>query len=161
MVAASPSMETVIDAVHGVVSAIGSIGTVLKADSPLEDSVEWLKVNGYLSASMDLWVITSDPTAPFEGKGGGEGYDVYPITIRYWSIRTAALDWQKQARIKARSVVDALADNPTVFGLPFFTPTTVTMDGPYQRQISDRARPAGQMVYEAVLRLNVEARRYS
>lgn len=161
MVAAVPSLETAIDAVHGVVSAIGSIGTVLKRDHTFEDDVEWLKVNGYLAASMDLWVITSGQTQPFSGRGVGEGYDVYPIQIRYWSLRTNNADWQRDARVKARSVVDALADNPTVFGVPFFTDTVVTMDGPYPRQIRDRARNAGQMVYEAILSLNIEARRLS
>jgi hypothetical protein len=161
VVAAVPALETVIDAVHGVVSAIGSIGTVLKRDHTFEDDVEWLKVNGYLAASMDLWVISNGKTQPFEGNGVGEGYDVYPIFIRYWSIRTNDPDWQKAARIKARSVVDALADNPTVFGVSLFTGTGVSMDGPSPRQIRDRARSAGQMVYEAILSLNVEARRLS
>jgi hypothetical protein len=110
---------------------------------------------------MDLWVISNGQTQPFDGKGVGEGYDVYPIFIRYWSIRTANADWQKEARIKARAVVDALADNPTVFGVPLFTATGVAMDGPNPRQIRDRARAAGQMVYEAVLSLSVEARRWS
>jgi len=156
-----PNLETAINAVHGVVSAIGSIGTVLKRDHTLEDDVEWLKVNNYLAASMDLWVIFNVPTAPFEGKGVGEGYDVYQIAIRYWSIRTNNADWQKEARIKARAVVDALADNPAVFGVSLFTPTSVSMEGPYPRQIRDRARTAGQMVYEAVLGLSIEARRYA
>lgn len=161
MVAAVPTLEAAIDAVHGVVNAIGSIGTVLKRDHTFEDDVEWLKVNGYLAASMDLWVIFNGQTQPFEGKGVGEGYDVYPILIRYWSIRTNDPDWQKAARIKARSVVDALADNSAVFGVPLFTPTSVAMEGPSPRQIRDRARAAGQMVYETVLSLSVEARRWS
>jgi hypothetical protein len=43
VVAAVPALETVIDAVHGVVNAIGSIGTVLKRDHTFEDDVEWLR----------------------------------------------------------------------------------------------------------------------
>lgn len=162
MVDAVPSLETVITAVKAALEGIPSIGTVLDRDHTLEDDVEWLEVNNYLAATMDLWVIDTDPSSPFEGQGVKEGYDRYNIRIRYWSIRTNDPDWQKAARIKARAALAVLTDNPAVFEISgqvqLFTPTTVSMEGPYPAQIRDVARAGGQMVYEAVLRLTVEAR---
>jgi hypothetical protein len=165
MVTAVPSLETVIDAVHTAVSGIGSIGTVLKRDSTYEDDLEFLKVNSHLAASMDLWIIGLDSTSPFEGRGRGEQYDVYNLRIGYWSIRTNDIEWQKTARQKCQQVADTLTDNASVFEISgqvqLFTPTTVSWTGPQQRQISDVGRQAGQMLFEAVVSLQVEARRWS
>lgn len=161
---AAPTVEQVIDAVHGVLSAIGSIGTVLKRDHQYEDDVEAIDVNSYISSgSLDLWVIELEDTQPFEGEGIDEVYDRYGIRIRYWSLRTANADWQKEARQKVQQAVNALTASAAVFeisALPLFTPETVSFRGPYAAQIRDIRRGGGQMVYEAVLRLTVEARRW-
>src|SRR5687768_11986222 len=166
MVAAVPNLETVIDAVHTAVSAIGSIGTVLKREHHLEDDVEFLKVNSYISGgSLDLWLIDLDGTSPFEGAGVGEDYDRYNLRIRYLSMRTNNADWSKEARVKAQSVADALTGADAIFkigGQPqLFTPTTVAIVSHGPIKISDVARQAGQMVYETVLGLAVEARRWT
>lgn len=165
MVAAVPTLDTVVDAVHTAVSAIGSIGTVLKCDHRFEDDVELIEVNSYIvSGSMDLWFIHAD-TDPFEGQGVGEQYDRYNFRIRYWSLRTNDADWAKAARTKAVSVVDVLTNNDAIFKIgsqvQLFTPTTVRFRGPDPVQIRDSARAAGQMVYEAVVEFQVEARRWS
>src|SRR5688572_12741480 len=112
MPTAAPTVEQVIDGIHGVIAAIGSIGTVLKREHTYEDDVEFIKVNNYISGgSLDLWLIDLDGTSPFEGAGVGEVYDRYSIRIRYLSMRTNDADWSSKARVKAQSVVDALTDH--------------------------------------------------
>jgi hypothetical protein len=166
--AATPTIEQVVDGVHGVINAIGSIGTVLKADHHLEDDVEFIEVGNYISGgALDLWFIDLDnpPTSPFEGQGVGEAYDRYNVRIRYWSMRTNDAEWSKKARIKALSVVEALVDNAAVFAIggnpQLFTPTTVAITSHGPVQIRDVARAAGQMVYQTVIALTVEARRWT
>lgn len=166
MAAAVPTIEQVVDGVHSVISPIGSIGTVLKAEHHLEDDVEFLKVNSYISGgALDLWFIDLASTTPFEGQGVGEGYDRYEIRVRYWSMRTNDPEWSKKARLKAVSVVDALVDHPSVFQIggqvQLFTPTTAAIMSHGPAQIRDVARAGGQMIYETVISLTVEARRWT
>ena len=166
MVAAVPTVEQVIDGVHSVINAIGSIGTVLKRDHTFEDDVEFIEINNYItSGSLDLWIIDLESTSPFEGEGVGEAYDRYTIRIRYWSMRTNNPDWSKDARLKAQSVVDALTGHDSVFKIggqvQLFTPTTVGIVSHGPAQIRDITRNAGQMVYETVLILQVESRRWT
>jgi hypothetical protein len=165
MPAAAPTIEQVIDGVSAVLSAIGGVGTVLKRDHQYEDDVEWIDVNAYISAgSMDVWVIELEGTSPFEGQGVGELYERYAIRIRYWNLRTANADWQKEARQKIAAAVEALTGHASVFAIggqvQLFTPETVAVQGPAPSQIRDIRRGGGQMVYEAFLRLTAEARRF-
>lgn len=166
MAAAVPTVEQVIDAVHTAVSAIGSIGTVLKADHHLDDDVEFIEVNSYITGgALDLWFVDLAGTSPFEGQGVGEAYDRYDIRVRYWSMRTNDPEWSKKARLKAVSVVDALTGNAAVFKIgsqvQLFTDTTVAIQSHGPAQIKDAARQAGQMIYETVIGLTVEARRWT
>lgn len=166
MPTATPSLETVIDAVAAALGGIASLGTVLKREHHLEDDVEFLEVNGYISGgSLDLWFIDLEATSEFEGQGVGEAYTRYHLRIRYWSMRTNNADWSKEARVKAQSVCDALTDNAAVFEIAgqvqLFTPTTVGVASHGPLQIRDDARAAGQMIFETVLGLTVEARRWS
>jgi len=166
MVTAVPALETVIDAVHTALNAVVTPDPILKCDHRFEDDVEFIEINSYVSGgSMNLWVIDVEPSSPFDGQGVGEQYDRYNIRIRYWSLRTNNADWAKEARIRAKAVVEALTNNAAVFAISgqvqLFTGTTVSMEGPGAVQIRDRARAAGQMVYQVILRLQVEARMWS
>lgn len=165
MPAAAPTIEQVIDGISTVLSAIGGIGTVLKRDHTLEDDAEWIDVNSYISSgSMDLWIIELEGSSPFEGEGVGELYERYAIRIRHLNLRTANADWQKEARQKVAAAVEAMTGHASVFAIggqvQLFTPETVAVQGPAPSQIRDIRRGGGQMVYEAILRLTAEARRF-
>lgn len=161
--AATPTVEQVIDGVYSVLSGIAGLGTILKRDHTLEDDAEFIDFGGYISSgTMNLWIIELEGTNQFEGEGNGESYERYGILVRYWSLRTNNADWQKEARIKAMEAVDALRKNAAVFAIggqvQLFTPETVSLAGPQPAQIRDIRRGGGQMVMEGVLRLTVEAR---
>lgn len=162
----TPSVETVITAIKTAIDAIASIGTVIVSDSPLEDDVEWIDVNSYISnGSMNLWVIELAGDETFEGSAVGEFYSRYDVRIRYWSIRTNNADWSKEARQKAQSVVDALTGVPSIFAISsqrqLHTPEVLRIVSHGPREIRDVAQGGTQMVYETVLALTVEARRWS
>lgn len=165
MPAAAPTVEQVVDGIHSVLSGVAGLGTILKRDHTLEDDAEAIDVNAYISGgSMNLWIIELEGTSPFEGEGVGELYERYSMRVRYLSLRTNVADWQKEARVKVAEAVDALTDHASVFAIggkpQLFTPTTVSVAGPARSQITDVRRAGGQMVYEAILRLTVEARRW-
>lgn len=161
----TPSVETVITAVKAAIDAISLIGTVITSDNPLEDDFEWIDVNAYMaSGSMDLWIVELAGAEAFEGAAVGEFYDRYEIRIRYWSVRTDDAEWSKKARIKAQSVVDALTGASSIFAISsqrqLFTPETVRIVSHGERGIRDAAGP-DQKVFETLLSLQVEARRWS
>lgn len=166
MPTATPSVETVLTAVKAAIDAIASIGTVLTSDSPIEDDVEWLDVSNYISGgSMNLWVVELAGDEAFEGQAVGEFYSRYDVRIRYWSIRTNNASWSAEARAKVQSVVDALTGAASIFAISsqrqLHTPETVRIVSHGPREIRDVAQGGSQMVYETVLGLTVEARRWS
>jgi hypothetical protein len=167
MATAVPALETVIDALYTALVAINpSVGTVRKGEHTLEDDVEHIEVNSLISGgSLDVWFIDLESTSPYEGKGVGEDYDIYNLRLRYWSMRTADADWSSKARIKAQSVADALTRNPAIFAIgtqvQIFTPELVAIVSHGPAQIRDVARSQGQMIFETILALAVEARRWS
>lgn len=163
MAAPTPALETVLAAIKTAMEAIASIGTVRVFDHTLEDDVEFLDEIGLLDAdSMDLWIVELEGVSPEEGSAPGEIYEIYNLRIRYWSIRTGDEEWSKGARQKAASVCDALSGNAAVFRIggqvQLRTPETVAIDshGP----TSIQGPEGGQLVYQTMLSLSVEARRW-
>ena len=161
--AAIPTLETVITAIKAVMDAISSLGTVLTGYETLEDQVEVVERGNYISSgSMNLWFLELDAIDELEGDSPGEVYEQYNIIIRYWSLRTNNADWSKEARTKAESVRDALSGLASVFSVgsqrQLRTPETVGIasHGP----ASIRGTEGEQMIYQTVLRLSVEARRW-
>lgn len=168
MVAAVPTLDQVIDAIHGVMAGIGALSgnTILKGEHQFEDDVEFIEVNNLISGgALDVWFIDLESTSPFPGEGVGESYDRYNIRIRYWSMRTNDVDWSDKARDKATAVADALTDHASVFKIggqvQLFTGTEVAVSSHGPAQIRDVARSAGQMIFETILSLSIEARRWS
>ena len=161
--AATPTLETVITAIKAAMDAISSLGTVLTGYETVEDQVEVVERGGYISSgSMNLWFIELDGIDEIEGDSPGEVYEQYGIRIRYWSLRTNTADWSKEARQKAESVRDAVSGLASVFAISsqrqLRTPETVGIasHGP----ASIRGTEGEHMIYETVLRLSVEARRW-
>jgi hypothetical protein len=164
MPTSTPSVEAVLTAVKTAIDALPSIGTSITSDQTIEDDVDFLDNLGLLaSSSMDLWVIELRGSAELEGGGQGEKYEIYSVWVRYWSIRTGDAEWSKKARLNAEAVRETLSGNANVFRIGgqvqiTDTPETVQLESHGRRTISGTEGP--QMLYESILSLEVEARRW-
>lgn len=164
MPAASPALETVLAAIKTKIETLPSIGTVKTSDHTLEDDVDFLEDQGLLDAdTMDVWIAELLGSHEQEGDAAGEVYDIYGIRIRYWSIRTGDPDWSQKARLKAEDVRQLLTGNTDVFRIggqvQLFTPETVQIDS--HGKVNIRGTEGEQMIFQTVLSLAVEARRWS
>lgn len=164
MAAASPTMETVATAIKTRIDTISSIGTVIVNDHSYEDDVEYIIRGGFMSGgSLDLWLIDIASVDEVEGPATGENYAIYNFRIKYWCVRTNATDWSKTARTKAESVRDELNKNASVFAISgqrqLRTPETCSIESHGQYDL--RGTEGSQMVYQTILSLSVEARRFS
>lgn len=165
MAAATPTVEQVITAIETAMNAISpSIGTVYTSFHTREDDVDFIRINGLISSgSMNAWFIDLVNVEEAEGPAAGEIYEFYQIAIVYWSLRTNNADWSEEARIKAESVRTALSGLAAVFAISsqrqMNTPETVRLLSHGPKEI--RGTEGQQMVYETVLGLTAEGRRWS
>lgn len=164
MPASTPDLEDVLDAIKAEMQTISGVGTVLTSDHTLEDDMDFLEDEGLLdSDDMDLWIVDLRASQELEQGAPGEVYDVHDVRIRYWSIRTADPDWSRKARQKAEEVRALLSGNASVFRVDgqvqLFTPETVSIESHGRAAIS--GAEGGQMVWQTVLSLQIEARRWS
>ncbi len=164
MPAATPDLEDVLAAVKAEMLTVSGIGTVLTSDHTLEDDMDFLEDEGLLDSDyMDLWIVDLRASQEREEGAPGEVYVVHDVRIRYWSIRTADPDWSQKAREKAEEVRTLLSGNASVFRVDgqvqLFTPETVQIESHGRAPIS--GAEGGQMVWQTVLSLQIEARRWS
>jgi hypothetical protein len=160
--AAIPTQDQVLAAVVTALGGIGGIGTVVNGFHTYEDDVEYIQNGGFISSgSMDLWFVELRRGEEIEAVAG-EFFERYHVEIRYWSLRTNDPAWSKKARLQAESVRDALTANSGIFAIggqrQLQTPELVRLEshGPYSVSgIDDK-----QMVYQTILSLEVEARRW-
>lgn len=167
MPAATPTLETVIDAVAVIVTAnAGGGATVKKFEHTLDNEVEYIEsVQNATTWAVDLWLIDVDRVDEEEGRGAGEVYETYPIRVRAVIVRKASTggDWSKQGRLLFEAVRDDLSKDDSVFAIggqqPLRTPKVVRVESWGKKFYTDLSG-AEQTVYEGVLRLDVEARRW-
>lgn len=166
MTTPSPTMETVITAIKAAMDAISpTVGTTYTGWHTLEDDVEAIIKKGLLGSSIDMWMIEGEQGDSQEGDAAGEIFEFYRITITHWCLRTADDDWSKTARQKAEAVRDALVGASSVFAISgqrqLQAPETVQIMSHGPKKIGEDSEAGGQMVYETVLGLTVEARRWA
>ena len=160
MAAPSPTLETSLTAVKTAISAIGSIGTVVEYDHPMEDPWEYLEAyQNSSTGKLDVWLIDVESIDEVEGPANRENYSIYNIRIRYFSVRVASADWSKQGRILIESVRDALNFASAIFAIggqrQLRTPETCSLRS---WGFEDEG---GQRIYKGELALSIEARRFS
>lgn len=163
MPASTPSVESVLAAIKAQIETLPGIGVVKTSDQAIEDDMEYLVELGVDGlADFDVWVVELRGAPEREGDGVGEKYLTYSFWIRYWSLRTNDQDWSQKARIQAAAVQELLSGNANVFRVggqvPLHTPEAVTIESHGKRTISGDEGP--QMIYQTVLTLEVEARRW-
>lgn len=164
MPTSTPTLEAVLAAIKAVLLSVGSIGTVKTSDHPLEDDMEWLEEQALLdSSTWDAWIVELRSVNEAEGPAAGEVYEIYSIMIRYWSKRTDDADWSQKARELAETVREELSGNEDVFRIggqvQLHTPETVSFDS--HGKVSIKGTEGDQMVFQSVLSLAVEARRWA
>lgn len=162
MSAASPTLGTVLDAVVAAINGISSIGTALGYDAPLASLTEFIDKGGYVNqttGTMNLWLCSADAPREVEGEAVGEVYVIYPIRIRYLSSRKGEADWSREALDKAVAVMDAVSKATSVFAISsqrqLRTPETISV------RSNGFTTVEGQLLYEVVLVLEAEARRWT
>ena len=135
------------------------IGDVVVCEHPYEDEAEFYE--DYQNATtglIDLWLIETRAIEEVEGDAIGENYSIYKLQVRYVSCRVADSEWSKKARLRVEQVRDALNGAAAIFAISgqrqIRTPETVSLESHGKRELS------GQTLYESVLTMDVEARRW-
>lgn len=155
---------TLAQVVSGVTTALSGQGTILSGFHTLEDDVEYLEVNSYVSSgTANVFFVDLRGVEEFEGPATGETMERFNLEVRYWSIRTGNADWSKEARVKAEAARDAISGASGIFAIgsqrQLYTPETCQIDSHGPDSI--RSASGDQMVYLTILSLQVEARRWA
>jgi len=160
-----PILDDVIEAVKTELDSVVGLGTAITSDSPLEDDVDFIITNNFLTAgTMNLFIITATSSPEFEGRASLEVYNRYQVVVFIWTIRTADAAWDRKARQKAEAARDEISGNTAIFRIggqvPVAdTPETCSLQDHGKSEVSGEEGP--QMIYRSELRFEVEARRWT
>jgi hypothetical protein len=165
MPATVPTLDAIITAVAAAIDAVNeTFGTVLVADQPYDSELEFIEEyridSGGNEGKIDLWVVTSLAPEEFEGEAASENYCVYPILCRYWNIRVNDPIWEKNARLQVEAIRDALNKNSAIFRIGSQFQLIADETCSVEAQGFDEVE-GEQRVYKAILKLEVEARRWT
>lgn len=158
-----PTLEDVIEAIAEEMDGTAAGDNILTSDTTYEDVAEFY--SQYQDGStheLDLWIIdTPQPAREEEGGAIGELYSIFKIRIRYWSIRVASAAWSATARANAEAVRDVISGNQSIFAIDgnrqIKTPETCQLVSHGPINVGEPS----QMIYESVLELEVESRRWA
>jgi hypothetical protein len=159
-----PTLEAIISAVVSEIGTISNIGHVVNGFHTYEDDVEYIQKSGFLSGgTLDVWFVDLRSSREVEPIAG-EKFEIYGIEVRYWSVRTDQAAWSQETRQAVASVKAVLDGDDAVFAIggqqPLLgTPKTVKWER--HGQTSLRAIDDSQMIYQGVILLEVEGRRWS
>ena len=160
MAAPTPTLNQALDAVYTAISAMDpSPGVVLWFESDRDDPVEF--VERYQDADtgeLAVIQITGESAGAEEGPASGEDYEIYVVTIRLWTLQIDTEDWSRNSLHEAERIMTALDKSTSVFRIegqvPLRTPETVALASHGKITIDE------QQLFEAVIELRVEARRW-
>lgn len=157
----TPTMEQVLDAVYDVLAAMSPLpGIVLWHGLDREDEAEFLRRYRQTGTDeIDLVMIEGTSGADIEGPAFREDYEVYEIRVRYLSVQRENEDWSRIALAQAYRIVNALDNTASIFRIGGQIPLRSGERAVLQSH--GFVTFGGQKIYESIIALSVEARRWT
>ena len=160
MTAVTPTLAQVIGAVRTTIETAFPTHAVIGFEYTVDEELEYVeRVQDFDTGQVDLWVIDYEGADPVAGEAQRETYEPYRIRIRYVTVRKGELDWSGTARDNAETVRTALTHSVAVFRIGNQVPVNGTPET-VSAEHGRRELSGGGFVFESVLRLIVEGRRW-
>lgn len=162
MAAPVPTLDQVMGGVYDALSGVGSPalpGAIYNHEDDRPTEAELLRAETGSTGTADVWLMDANAETA-QGPATDELYTIFAVTVRYLSVRadTPAREHSREAMFLAERARTALEGASGVFAIggqrQVREEETVSAEGDFV----DRD---GSRYYEVVLRLRVEARRWS